>query len=140
MSKYNVSKDKNKRTYDGIIFDSTLEMKYYRDVVIPALATGAIQAVSRQLPYILQPSFKRNGKAVRAINYVADFVVTDADNNITIIDIKGMSTSEAKLKRKMFYYVYPDLDYKWIAYSKKYGGWIDYDELQTLKRRNKNDL
>jgi hypothetical protein len=136
LNKYNVSSKAN-RTFEDIVFDSQLEMKYYRDVIVPALATGTIQVVSRQVPFILQPSFKRHGKTVRAIKYVADFVVTDADDNITVIDVKGLATAEAKLKRKMFHYVYPDLNYKWIAYSKKYGGWLDYDELQTLKRRDK---
>lgn len=34
-SKFNVDKDKEKRTYDNIVFDSQLEMKYYRDVLCP---------------------------------------------------------------------------------------------------------
>ena len=32
-SKFNVDKDKEKRTYNNIVFDSQLEMKYYRDVL-----------------------------------------------------------------------------------------------------------
>ena len=34
-SKYNVDKDTTKRIYNGIVFDSVLEMKYYRDVILP---------------------------------------------------------------------------------------------------------
>lgn len=41
-SKFNVSDNKDKRTYDGIVFDSELEMKYYRDVVCPKFNSGEI--------------------------------------------------------------------------------------------------
>ena len=41
-SKYNVSSNKAKRSYDGIVFASELEMKYYRDVVLPAYNAGEI--------------------------------------------------------------------------------------------------
>lgn len=34
-TKFNVDKDKAKRTCEGIVFDSVMEMKYYRDVVLP---------------------------------------------------------------------------------------------------------
>ena len=39
-SKFNVSKDKTRRTFAGIIFDSELEMKYYRDFVLPKIESG----------------------------------------------------------------------------------------------------
>lgn len=41
-SKFNVDKDKEKRTYDNIVFDSQLEMKYYRDVLCPAVESGEV--------------------------------------------------------------------------------------------------
>lgn len=41
-SKFNVDKDKSKRTYNGIVFDSVLEMKYFRDVLCPKVESGDV--------------------------------------------------------------------------------------------------
>lgn len=41
-SKYNVTDDVSKRTFDGIVFDSEMEMKYYKDVILPAVKSGEI--------------------------------------------------------------------------------------------------
>ena len=41
-SKYNVSSNKERRTFGGIVFDSELEMRYYRDVVLPLVNSGDV--------------------------------------------------------------------------------------------------
>ena len=64
-SKYNVSSNKERRTFDGIVFDSELEMKYYRDVVQPKVNSGEIVKYELQKKYELQPAFKYNEKSVR---------------------------------------------------------------------------
>lgn len=138
-SKFNVSSDKSKRTYDGIVFDSELEMKFYRDVVLPGYDSGEIKAFELQKPYILQEKFKRNGKTIQPIKYVADFYIEYQDGRIVVIDTKGMPDSMAKLKRKMFWYLFPELDYKWVKYVKKYGGWIEYEEYERLKKIEKKE-
>ena len=120
-SKYNVSDSPESRTYEGIVFDSKVEMKYYRDVVLPLVGSGNIVKCELQKPYILQPKFTRNGKTIIAIE---------------VIDIKGMPDSVAKLKRKLFWYVYPNIDYKWVCWSKVDGGWCDYD-IVTKNRQNR---
>lgn len=126
-NKYHIS-NKESRTYGGLVFDSKLEMQYYHDVLVPALACGDVQDVKRQVAYELQPAFKHEGKAIRAITYKADFVVTHKDGTIQVIDIKGAATTDAKLKRKIFYFKYPEIDYIWIGYSKK-TGWTKWDDL-----------
>lgn len=122
-SKFNVKSDKSGRTCDGIVFDSKMEMQYYRDVVKPGLASGKIVAYEMQKKYELQPGFRRNGKAVRPVYYVADFFIVHSDGSEVVIDIKGFPTDTAKLKRKMFWYIYPDADYKWLTYKK--GCWVE---------------
>ena len=64
-SKYNVSSNKERRTFGGIVFDSELEMKYYRDVVQPKVNSGEIVKYELQKKYELQPAFKYNEKSVR---------------------------------------------------------------------------
>lgn len=137
QSKYNVSSDVSKRTYDGIVYDSAVEMKFMRDYVEPRLDSGEIKTVERQVKYELQPSFRREGELVRPINYVADFVLQYTNGYEVVIDIKGMPDSTAKLKRKLFLYKYPEKDYQWISYSKIDGGWIEYSKLQKARKERK---
>lgn len=136
-SKYNVDKAKEKRTCDGIVFDSVLEMKYYRDVLCPKVESGEVTHYELQKCYELQPKFSRNNKPVRAIEYVADFYIEYADGRYEVIDIKGCPDNVAKMKKKMFWYVYPDVNYSWITYIKKYGGWIEYETAQKLRKEDK---
>ena len=138
-SKYNVSSDKSKRTYNDITFDSELEMKYYRDVVVPGIEDGTIVSCELQKKYELQPKFKHEEQSVRAIDYVADFFIIYKDGHEEVIDTKGMADSVAKLKRKLFWFKYPDVTYKWLTYVKKFGGWVDYDYVQKQRRLNKKN-
>ena len=136
-SKYNVDKDTEKRTCNGIVFDSVLEMRYYRDIILPGVESGNVKKYELQKKYVLIDGFQRNGKRVLPITYVADFYVEYADGHIQVVDIKGMPDTTAKLKRKLFWYVYPDIDYVWITYVKKYGGWGLYDDFAKRRRDEK---
>lgn len=140
-SKFNVDKDKEKRTHNGIVFDSQLEMRYYRDVLCPKVESGEVTNYELQKKFELQSGFSRNGKRVLPITYVADFYIEYADGHIEVVDTKGMPDSVAKIKRKMFWYKYPDMNYQWITYVKKFGGWLDYETVKSLRKeekRNKN--
>ena len=136
-SKFNVDRDNSDRTCDGIVFDSKVEMWFYRDVILPGVETGEIKEYELQKPYELQPKFKHDGNTVREITYVADFYVKYKDGHEEVIDIKGFPDAVAKLKRKLFWFAYPEITYKWLSYVKKYGGWIEYDERAKLKRAEK---
>lgn len=141
-SKFNVDKDKAKRTCNGIVFDSELEMKYYRDVVLPGVESGRIKYYELQKPYELQPKFVHDGKIVQPIKYVADFYIEYADGSSEVIDTKGIPDSTAIIKRKMFWYVYPDIRYIWVTYSKIDGGWHSYEyvkQQRNLRKKNKRN-
>lgn len=136
-TKFNVDKNTEKRTYNGIVFDSILEMKYYRDVLLPKVESGEVINYVLQKPYELQPKFVHNDKTIRPIQYVADFYIVYKDGREEVIDTKGYGDQVAILKRKIFWYHYPNVDYKWVTYVKKYGGWIDYEEYKKLKKIDK---
>ena len=141
-SKFNVDKNTAKRTYNGITFDSELEMKYYRDVVLPGMESGHIKYYELQKPYELQPKFVHDDRTVQPIKYVADFYIEYADGRIEVIDTKGIPDSTAIIKRKMFWYVYPDIRYIWITYSKIDGGWCSYEyvkQQRNLRKKNKRN-
>ena len=139
-TKFNVDKDISKRTHNGITFDSILEMKYYRDVLCPKAESGDVVYYELQKPYELQPKFIHDGKSVQPIKYVADFFIVYKDGHEEVIDTKGCPDSVALIKRKLFWYHYPNVDYKWVCYVKKFGGWINYDEYKRLKREEKKGV
>ena len=102
------SKYKNKKVVvDNILFDSKKEANYYTKLKILRDA-GKISGLRLQEKFILQPSFKLNGKTYRAITYVADFVYKD-DKGMHVVDVKSEATRKDKvyrLKKKMFAYKY----------------------------------
>ena len=138
-TKFNVDKDISKRTYDGITFDSVLEMKYYRDVLCPKVESGDVVKYELQKPYELQPKFIHDGKNVQPIKYVADFFIVYKNGHEEVIDTKGCPDSVAILKRKLFWYHYPTVDYKWICYSKIDGGWCEYDYVKKQRAKRKRN-
>lgn len=136
-TKFNVDKDVEKRTCDGIVFDSKLEKNYYEEVLKPLVASGEVVSYELQKPYELQPKFEHNGASVRPVTYVADFFMVFKDGRELLVDTKGCPDSIALLKRKLFWYKYPDVDYQWITWVKKFGGWISYDECKRLRNEEK---
>ncbi len=94
---------------DGIKFDSIREGKRYEELKILEKA-GLIKDIELQKEFILQPSFKKNGKTYRKITYKADFYYYDNHlKRYVVEDVKGMKTEVYKLKKKLFEFKYPDL-------------------------------
>lgn len=125
-------------TGEKILFDSKLEKQYYEQVVVPGLKDGSIKTAELQKRYILQPAFKYNEKTIRAIYYISDFTLTLSNGSVLVVDIKGRPTADAKIKKKMMHYVYPDLNFVWLAYRKDLG-WIEYDELQKVRKKERKE-
>lgn len=96
-----MNKYRNKKVVvDNILFDSKKEANYYTKLKILRDA-GKISGLRLQEKFILQPSFKLNGKTYRAITYVADFVYKD-DKGMHVVDTKGYRTQVYKIKKKLF--------------------------------------
>lgn len=108
-----MSKYRNKKiVVDNIKFDSNLEATRYKELKLLERA-GTITDLELQPRFLLQDSFKKNGRTFRKIEYVADFKYIE--NGKTIVeDVKGMQTDVFKLKHKIFEKVYPDLELKII--------------------------
>jgi len=98
------SKYKNEKcTYKGKTFDSKKELRFYLYLLSEEEA-GRIYDIQCQVPFELQPSFKKNGKTIRAIKYIADFTYYDKSDILHIVDTKGFRTDVYKLKKKMMQY------------------------------------
>ena len=120
------------RTVNGITFDSELEADYYEYL----LEDPTVKNIKIQPKYLLQEGFVKNNKKHLPVELVADFEVERLDG-ITVIDIKGMPTETAILKKKLFDKVYPDKILVWLSYSKKDGGWIEYGQLKKNRKERK---
>jgi hypothetical protein len=136
-------KGKAKRTFEGREFASNMELKFYKDYLIPLREEGVIKNIIVQPSYILQDGFTKDGRRVLPIKYISDYEVEYSDGKVVTYDVKGLPTSEARLKKKMFDYRFPDRILVWIALSVQDGGWIEYGELSKIrakrKRERKND-
>ena len=108
MNKYH-----NKKTQvDMYVFDSIAESKRYKELKLLEKA-GIIKELELQPHFLLQEAFRKNGKAYRKIEYIADFQYIE-NGKIVIEDVKGKETEVFKLKRKLFEHEYPEYDLKII--------------------------
>ncbi|MDE1440947.1 DUF1064 domain-containing protein [Bacillus licheniformis] len=121
----------NAKTYvDGFKFDSKAEAQYYLQLKWLKRAKQ-IKDFKLQPRFLLQETFKKNGKTFRKIEYVADFEVHNLDGSTEIIDIKGVVTEGFKIKRKLYERRY-DTPLKVLAYDDSFG-FIEIDKLKKIK-------
>lgn len=96
---------------DGKTFDSLREMRRYQELRLLE-NSGTIKDLRCQEPYQLQPPYKnKEGKHVREIVYIADFVYFDQQKGMTVEDVKGFRTKEYIIKRKIFCYQHPEITF-----------------------------
>ena len=121
-----------KEEFDGIKFDSKMEMEFY----IYLLKTHTKEEIEPQPSFVLQDKFRDNtGKAQRESRYIADFRV----GNI-VYDVKGVTTQIFRAKEKTFKLKYPNLQLKVVKKAPKWTDkeWIELRELKEMTReRNK---
>lgn len=109
----------------------------YRDFLLPMVASGEIVKLERQKPYTLIEGYEYEGKKIRPVMYIADFVVTYADGRFVVYDFKGMPDDVAKIKRKLFCWKYPNIHFEWIGYSKIDGGYVPYEKIVEGRKARK---
>ncbi len=131
-TKYNApGKKKDKPCIDGYTFDSELEHRYYMEII----RGGEGKDLKVHPRYEIVPKTDKRP----AVHYVADFEVTLPGGDVLVVDVKGMATETALLKRKVFEWRHPDKILWWICYSKIDGGWILYDELQKARAKRRRE-
>lgn len=107
------NKYRNQKTQmDMYVFDSAKEAQRYRELTLLERAEE-ISNLELQPRFLLQESFKKNGKTYRKIEYIADFKYIEKDKTI-VEDVKGLQTDVFKIKHKLFEKKYPELELKII--------------------------
>lgn len=125
-----------KTIVDNITFDSEAESKFYQKLKL-LKHSGAISDFSLQPKFVLQPGFEKNNKTYKPITYTADFMIIHNDGSQEVIDVKGFEPREFAMKKKMFEFVFSDLELTIMAeLPKKYGGpgFIEMDQLTKLRK------
>ncbi|KKL28152.1 hypothetical protein LCGC14_2377980, partial [marine sediment metagenome] len=105
-------------TIDNIKLQSSAEGARYL-VLKLRLKAGLIKNLELQPKFVLQESFKKNGKTERSITYKADFRYIDENGNTVIEDVKGCRTEVFNIKLKLFERRYPDLTLTLILVKRK---------------------
>ena len=112
------SKYKAKKVeYNGMKFDSKLELKRYKELEQLEQA-GEITNLQRQVKFVLIPTQRepdeigvrggvKKGKVIEhECSYIADFVYYDEDGDMVVEDSKGVKTKDYTIKRKLMLYVH----------------------------------
>lgn len=92
--KYGVS-PQEKRTRDGMLFDSQAEAKRYDELKLMKKA-GEVVFFLRQVPFHLP-----------GMVYRVDFAIFWANGTVSFEDVKGVRTSEYKAKKRAVETLYP---------------------------------
>jgi len=109
MEKYRAKKTE----IDWIKFSSLLESRFYN-----WFKSNNIEIIELQPRYELQSWFRYNGKAIRKIEYIADFKIR-YEGDIFVIDAKGMNVPVFAIKYKLWLKRYWDENTLIIAKSIK---------------------
>ena len=125
-----------KTTVDGITFDSKMEAKFYK-LLEELIHNNEIKGYKRQVKFVVHDGYVKNGKKIRPITYVADFVIDHLDGETEIVDVKGFTTEVFNIKKKLFEKKYPSLTINCVTYSKIDGGWIALEDLKRARKKRK---
>jgi hypothetical protein len=90
---------------DQIKFHSKKESARYSQLKLEEKA-GLIKDLQLQVPFELIPKLVINGKAERAIKYIADFTYYDQAGNYIVEDVKGIVLDVFKLKYRLMKQVF----------------------------------
>lgn len=108
------SKYGNKRVeYDGHTFDSIAEMEYYKVLKLQE-AASEISDLELQPRFELRPAFRdATGRRHAPMFYVADFGFKER-GRLVAVDIKGARTAVYLLKRDLFLFHFPHIEFREI--------------------------
>ena len=102
-----------KTIIDGIVFDSKSEAGRYCELKL-LLKADKIFNLRLQPRFLLQEKFRDSKKKSQGkIEYVADFYYFDNETKTHVVeDVKGHLTDVYRLKKKLFLYKFPKIDFR----------------------------
>lgn len=130
----------HKCVINDIVFDSVMEGMYYA-YLLELKRKKLVKKIERQVTYVLQEGFTHpiSRKKIRPITYIADFVITDDKGEKLVVDVKGKKTPEFRIKEKLFFHRYPELEFicvQWDSFEKE---WRNLDDIEKDKRARKRE-
>jgi hypothetical protein len=115
-----------------------MEANYY-NFLKKEIAAGRIYKIDLQPEFILLESFKKDGKTYREMKYIGDFKIYNSEdpNDYYIVDTKGFTTVDFKLKLKLFHYRYRYIKLLLITYDSPTQQWCTLEEHKKLIKERK---
>ena len=113
MTKYHAKKTE----VNGITFDSKLEAERFTQLLLLEKA-GEIQCLRLQPEFQILKGFinPETGEKIRSRFYVGDFSYLDnAKERVVVEDVKGMETSEFRLKWDLVKSQYPEFEFRKVT-------------------------
>lgn len=87
-----VPENRQKRERNGEKRKPESEKRYYREVILPKVASGKVVRVQEQLRFDLLAEKLYNGIKLPAAHYTPDFVLTYADGTVEVVEVKSKFT------------------------------------------------
>ena len=131
-----------KAVINGIEFDSLNESRYYTKLLLAIRdgsydGHGRFESFDMQVPYVIVPSYLKNGHRIRRMEYVADFVLHYKDGRDRVIDVKGIETDVFRLKKKFVEYVHPDVVIECLRYVPAQDSFMTLKEYKACVKARK---
>lgn len=140
-----MAKSNNRPKYDGLEFRSNSELEFYKMLKMAKINGDIYDFEYEPEPYILMDGYiDFRGKEIAGIKNIIDFKIWKDENNFILVDTKGGNNSQnendAKLKKKMFENLNPNVEYYWISKVPKYLGdcWIENSPYYDFVTKAKN--
>lgn len=101
-----------KTEINGVVYDSKKEANRSQELLYLERA-GLVKNVRRQVRFELQPEYiTKDGRKIKSINYVADYVYERPDGKMVVEDVKSEMTRKLpvyRIKKKMLEARYKDI-------------------------------
>lgn len=120
--------------YQGQRVDSKAEAELWRSLDL-RLHAGAIRGYERQVPFVLQ-----DGPRAVKITVIVDFVVSNLDGSVEILECKGVVTPVWSLKLRLLRVKYPHITIRVVSPrgdEKRYPAWASEAGKPGRQRRRR---
>lgn len=130
--------------YDGITFDSEMELIYYKELK-ERERKKEIAGLQVHPQYVLSKGFiNANGKEIQPITYAPDFVYYDKElMKARYVDVKGMVLDEFRLKWHLFDKFLQENAkgcYLEVLKYSKTTGWVDINDYKKEMKKRRLQL
>ena len=133
-----MNKDQQRRSFDGIVFDSILEMRFYRDVIRSIAGERRYHHLSAAKGIRPATHVHLQRKSGAAHHLWSGFLPRLQRRPGGSHRHQRLPVQHRRTQAEAFLAAVPEITYRWLSYTQK-TGWISYDELKKSAGKTKVD-